>query len=548
MAFGRTILGVVLALAFLGPLLGPWLELAFDLRSFAAWGETSRILTLLGNSLSLFAFTSLIAVPWGTALAFALERGGLRFRAFLRFGILMGIVLPVPVLALAWQSVLAGILPRFSLTPGDVLWQPWQRGLVPAAWVHAMVGIPWVAAFVSLSLRRGEAALEEEAWLLGGRPFVMRAVLAPRIVRAMFASMLWLALQTGTEIAITDMMMVRTFAEETYTQLVIGGTGIRTSLALIVPLQIVSTIVFAAIVMKWLRRGTHADGELRNPRSFAIGKVQRWAGAMFAWGTLVLIFGVPFAALMRAAAEGSATPFSRFAAIFRTEGKCLLTSAVAALGTGLLAASLARRCCWAARNSAPFRTGLFALCIALAFSPSPILGFGLKMWIGWLVDVESALVSWELPPIRSALYDQPSPVPAMWAAGLRLFPLACLLLWPTISRIPRELLEQAELDGVNRGNRWRYVVKPATDETFRFAVFLVAAMAMGEVGAAKIANPPFFDVYILRLFDQMHYGSESTVAALALVQWFLSASLGALWWITRTTSSDGARDSSLSPA
>jgi ABC-type Fe3+ transport system permease subunit len=163
----------------------------------------------------------------------------------------------------------------------------------------------------------------------------------------------------------------------------------------------------------------------------------------------------------------------------------------------------------------------------------------INVLVGW----EATVVSWDFPPIRSLLYDQPSAFPAMWAGALRLFPLACLLLWPTIKSIPADWIDLARLDG---SDTWNRIVIPETRETFRTAVFLIAALAMGEVAAAKIVNPPFFGVYILRLFDQMHYGSESSVAALALVQWFLSGILGVLWWITRTSSAKVDRASSRS--
>jgi len=530
----RTLLGILLVGLFLGPMLGPWIDVAGDPQCFAAWRDAERIGSLLFKSLQLFLLTSAITLPWGTGIALAIERRGLRHRATLRAAMLFGLVLPIPVIALAWQSALGFWIPRLSLFPGDVVWQPWQRGLLPAAWIHAMVGLPWVAAIVSLVLRRTDHAVEDEARMTGGTRLLVKVVLGPRILRAMLAGAVWLAVQTGTEIAITDMMMVRTFAEEAHTQLVIGGPGIRTSLALVLPFQLA-----AAALAGWFawrirqdRAFTARDCEKAEPR-----RSHPWI-ALFVWGTVVIVLGVPLLALMVRIAG-----CQQVLTIIRTEGRCLIVSTATALATGWFTASLARRSCWAARNSTTFRIGLVTLGIALATTPGPILGFGLKSLIGWLVEWENGLISWDFPPIRSLLYDQPSPLPAAWAAVLRLFPLACLLLWPTIKQIPGEWIELAAMDGVRT---WKYVILPATRESFHTAVFLVAALAMGEVAAAKIANPPFFNVYILRLFDQMHYGSESSVAALALVQWFLSGILGTLWWITRTSSAKAAPASSRS--
>jgi iron(III) transport system permease protein len=528
--------GAALAVVFLGPLLGPWIELAFRPEGFAAWQEAERIRSLLFNSFLLFLFTSVIAVPWGAGLALVSERFAFRSRGVMRAAMLFGIVLPIPVVALSWQAALGNWIPQPNLAPGDIAWQPWRRGLPAAVWVHAMVGLPWVFAIVSLLLRRIDRGLEEEARIAGGGALVWRAVIRPRVERGILASAVWLALQTGTEIAVTDMMMVRTFAEEAYTQMVIGGPGIPHSLALVLPFQAIAFVVACWLV--WNLRTermlpTEEPPPLRGARGGRVGM------GCFLVVSVVFVLGVPFASLVQRC--GSA---NRVATVFHTEGRYLATSTAAALATGLLTAGLARRCCWCARTSPTFRVALTVLGIALATTPAPVLGFGLKAVIGTLVEWESGLGSWDFPPLRSLLYDQPSPVPSLWAAALRLFPLACLLLWPTITQIPEGLVEAATVDGESV---WKAVVVPATEGTFHTAVFLLSALAMGEVAAAKLVNPPFFGIYILRLFDQMHYGTEASVASLALVQWFLSGILGVLWWITRTSSGRPGRVLSRSP-
>ena len=60
------------------------------------------------------------------------------------------------------------------------------------------------------------------------------------------------------------------------------------------------------------------------------------------------------------------------------------------------------------------------------------------------------------------------------------------------------------------------------------AALAVTALSLGEVSAGKLVNPPFRAAYILRLFDQMHYGTDSTVAALCLLQVAVTVVLAAL--------------------
>jgi ABC-type spermidine/putrescine transport system permease subunit II len=77
------------------------------------------------------------------------------------------------------------------------------------------------------------------------------------------------------------------------------------------------------------------------------------------------------------------------------------------------------------------------------------------------------------------------------------------------------LLDAAAVDGIGR---WGAVYGPLTGPAFVRAGLAVAALALGEVSAGKLVQPPAAPAYILRVFDQMHYGTDSTVAALALVQ------------------------------
>jgi ABC-type Fe3+ transport system permease subunit len=161
--------------------------------------------------------------------------------------------------------------------------------------------------------------------------------------------------------------------------------------------------------------------------------------------------------------------------------------------------------------------------VVLAVTPGPVVGLGLKAAIGGLIDAEVWLLHRAnlhptFPPLWSALYYQPTPLPAGWAALVRLFPIAVVIIWPTLRAIPRDLLEAARLDGLGPVGEWRYVIVPLTGAAAGRAVLAVAALALGEVSAGKLVNPPFHSAYIFRLFDQMHYGTDSTVAALCLLQ------------------------------
>jgi iron(III) transport system permease protein len=124
-------------------------------------------------------------------------------------------------------------------------------------------------------------------------------------------------------------------------------------------------------------------------------------------------------------------------------------------------------------------------------------------------------VSLMFPPLRSSLYDQPSPLPTLLAGLLRFLPVALLIVSPVIRALPRDLRDLAMLDG---RSAWWNVGRPATARATMLAAIAVAGLTLGEVSASKLVAPPGYQLFIFHLFDQMHYGAEPTVAALCLVQ------------------------------
>ena len=148
------------------------------------FAEADRIAGLALNTLILAAIASSIAVPLGVFVAVVLERVRVPGAGVLRVLVLIGLFVPLPIYAVAWQVILGTWLPPLSLAPGDVAWRPWSQGLLPAGWVHGMAGLPWVVWIVSAGLRKADRVLEEDAMLTGGPQAVLRNVLLPRAMLA----------------------------------------------------------------------------------------------------------------------------------------------------------------------------------------------------------------------------------------------------------------------------------------------------------------------------------------------------------------------------
>ncbi|MFO0851253.1 MAG: ABC transporter permease subunit [Gemmataceae bacterium] len=512
MSLLRLLITAALAVGLLAPVLVP---AARTVGGSAVWREAGRIAELAATTAQLAGLAVLLAVPLGTLLAVALERVSLPGRGFFRLLVLAGLFVPLPVAAVAWQTVFGQWLPPLRLAPGQVAWRPWSLGLLPAAWVHAAAGLPWVIWVVSAGLRTGDRGLEEDALLTGGPGAVVRWVVLPRAAVAAVAAGGWVAVQAVTEIPATDAMMVRTFAEEVYTRFVAGEDGFAAAVAVTVPAWGVA-LVLAGWLATWaVRRFGPPPEAAGEPGDIPVSPRTRWLAAAGVWAAALVFAGLPLAAL---AWKAGSVETVRTAWV--VHWRVLVGSVGTAATAGLLAAGLTWVACWQATGSRWFARLLFVACVVLWVTPGPVVGFGLLDTIRGLVRVEGdALnrlgVSVAFPPLASALYDQPSPVPTVWAAVVRFFPVAVAVLWPAVRAVPRELLDLAKLDGVSE---WRLVVAPLTGPAFVRAGVAVAALALGEVSSTKIVVPPGREEFVLRVFDQMHYGSESSVAALCLLQ------------------------------
>lgn len=526
----RSLFAALLVLLFAGPLLPPVLTAVCQPTAFAAFAEWDRLGSLLANTLLLALLAVVIAVPLGTLLAVAVARGPAVPARFLRAAVLVGLAVPIQVSAVAWQAVLGGWLP--SVAPlGTVQWRPWNTGLLPAGWVHGMIGVPWVAWIVGGVLSRTDQTLEDDATLSGGWRAVLWRVVLPRAALAAAVGGGWVAVQTATEMTVTDAMMVRTFGEEAYTQFLIQPATDKDSplmtpqvgaaVVVTLPVWLLGAVAAAAGGVAVARR-VRVTAEVSDARPL-VGR-----GWVTVGGLIVgLSAGLPAAALVAKASAGGL--FANLRLAVQANGQTLLSSVLWAGVAGVVTAWLARRACWHAARRRWFAGGLFALCVLLFLAPGPVVGFGLKWDILHLVLLEDRALGGRnavaYPPLATLLYDQPSPLPVLWAAVVRLFPLACAVVWPAVRAIPAELYEAAAIDGGGARGEWRWVVAPLTRRAFAAAAVGVTVLALGEVSAAKLVCPPGYRSFILELFAQMHYGAEATVAALALVQLGVTAAV-----------------------
>jgi iron(III) transport system permease protein len=519
----RRALIVVALVAALGvPLLLPLTSLR-SASAWTSWAEADRLVELAGTTLGLCLLTLLFALPAGVVLAILLYRTDLPGRRPLRAVLVAGLFVPLPLFALAWQSLGGG-------------WRPWTQGVVPAAFVHGMAALPWVVWLTGLGLARVEPDLEEDALTAMPAGRVLGRVSLRLAAPAVGLAALWVALQAAGEITVTDLGLVRTFAEEVYTQFVTDSPdALGRAVAVALPMTAIAVVVVALVFRRWADRLAVASSS-RPALVVPLGRT-RWPVFAVTMIFVSAYVGVPLFSLIRQAGGGDHWTIARLAIELRRAATLhvpmVLDSLLWAAIAGVLAAGLAQLASWVALDSRVARRLLFVLTVALWAVPGPVIGFGLKEAIDRLMDVEDVLLGWiTARPLRAILYDLSTPAPVLWAHVARLFPYAVAVVWPAVRDVSRDLREAAWIDGATPWGEFRHVVWPATRRAFAVATVVVTALALGELAASKIVQVPGRSTFAQELFAQMHYASTATTAALALVQLALAI---AAWGVLSMT-------------
>lgn len=499
------------------------------LRSPASWGvwqEAERISALLRNSVLLCLGSALLSAFGGLILGSLLFKTDMPGRRIAQGVLILTVFVPLPLVTTACQMGFRALLP---IPSGGV----WPLGLGPAILIHALLGLPWCAVVIGLGLLCVEPELEEDALLTlpPGQVFV-RVTLRRAMPFIAFAGMLT-ALTAWNEMAVTDFVRLRTFAEEVYLQVQGGGSDEQARAAAAVMPFVLAVAVGVVTLISWWRNALPQRNWFTSPpRLFPLGR-WRWPVAVVTYGfglaiLVPLLTGLLLRAGLRyATADQPGEPtwdgwlfLERYLRVWTGQIDLLLASGAMAAGTGLATALLALFTSWLSRDSVIFDRYLWFTAAVLWAIPGPLLAFG------WLDLIQRLL---EMPGntlVRLLLYERPSPLPNIWICAIRFLPIALALLWPIVRLIPRELEESATLDGLGPLARFRRIVLPLTIWPVAWTALIVAVLTLGEISASKLTATPGFTPLAHHVFQQMHASADAELAALALVMLTLIAAGG----------------------
>jgi iron(III) transport system permease protein len=526
-------------------------------------GAIARPLRLALETIGLVLFTEVLALPLGILLAVLLFRTDLPGRRWLLALVALTAFVPLPLHATAWLGAFGNVGRAQAIGIRPIL-----VGRTGAAVVHALAALPWVVLIVGAGLCAVEPELEESALLDYGAIRVLMRVTLRRTLGAMSAAALAVAVLTAGDMTVTDLLQIRTYAEEVYLQYSLGRGPGEAALVALPPLILLGTLII--IVGRTLARldPSRLVSSFSRARLWPLGQMRMVCGGLL-FALIATSMALPIYSLIWRAGrvagranQGRPPTWSlagligtlRFAAddIWEPLQQSLVLTAVAATVTVSLAGALA----WATRRSWTWRlVALVTLALTLA-APGPVAGMALVLAyraIPRIHDSPEVLLAAQafrsIPlgprvamlstpgPLRSValvlayrelpvLYDSPAMI--VLAETLRSLPYALLLLWPFLRSFPQDYLDAAALDGVGPWGQVYRVVLPLSRRAFLAAWAVSFAFGLGELPATNLAAPPGIQPMSVLIWALLHTGVESHLSGVALIMLAVVATAGCI--------------------
>lgn len=491
--------------------------------------DDARQLLLLRNTLLLAAGSCAISLPLGTALAFLLWRTdvpGRRLALAVAGGLL---IMPLYLQAAAWDAGW-GQLGWYSLSRGPSA-APWLSGWCGAIWVHSLAAVPGVVLLAGAAAVAVEPELEEDALLAGSAWQALAQVTLPRMSAGVAIAAGWVLLATSVEMTVTDLFLVRTYAEELYSGFALGDSPAAAWQAAMPGMLAGSALILVALAAA-LRVVPTLQTPERPARSYRLKRARRpAAGAVLL--CCLLMAGVPLSNLvvkaglvvqqagdvrLRQWSAGHffhviASSFSRFRSeLFWT----LLIGTLAATCAVTFGAGLAW---WARRGGWRAVPALVVAAAGLAL-PGPLIGLG----VIWLLDREGlGVLVW--------LYDRTVFAPVL-AILVRVLPLAVLGCWYLLRSVADDGLDSAACEGAGAWSRFRLVALPQRRAGLAAVWLVVFAAASGDLACSILVVPPGVTTVPIRVFGLLHAGVDDQVAGLCLVVFAgMAAVVAAATWL-----------------
>lgn len=490
-----------------GPLAALCVEALRTPHAWSVWLEADRLIGLSGRTLLLAGGVVCLVLPVAAPLGWLLFRTDLPGRRLLLLLTLLALVTPLTLQGAGWFMLWRQLeLPIRD----EAAWR-----LAAAIALHAAAALPLAVVLCGLGFCWVEPELEEETLLAGSPWLVLRHVSWPRSRWARGLAVLAVALTVVNEITFTDLLAVRTWAEEVYVEFNSGSAAAARAVAACLPLALLLALAGLG-ALAWLRRAQPSRlGWQRPALTWALGR-WRWpalglALVLLAPPLVIPVVGLAAKAGATTAGWSAATLGVRVGEQARRSGWVIGDSLLLALLVGVTVAGSATLCLWWARGKAARGRWLWSAAWLLWALPGPLLGLALLQFTLWILATPVG------PWLRPALWDGPSLLPNLWVQWLRFLPLGLVLLTPSAAMVPRSWDEEAVLSGARGWSRfWLALGRPLLPAAGATAA-AVALLSLGEISASKLVTTPGFLPLAQHVFMQLHAAADAEVASLALL-------------------------------
>ena len=448
---------------------------------------SARQSELLLRTLSLGAGAALCAAAVGLPLGVVLGRCDPSRVRVARFALVVPLILPPYVLALAW-TVLA-----------ERLLGSWTYSLPAAAAVLGFALFPIVMLGAEAAMRSMSARLEEAGRLVAPARQVWLKILLPLMMAAIAASTLVVFVLSISDFSVPSMLRVRVYTTEVYTAFA-ALYEFRLATLLAAPLAVIASVA-SVLALELVRRpsaGRVDRGQIgpRWPPSR-----QRLAALLLMVAAALVTF-TPVGAVAIEARRGRVA-FADAASVDAISNGLWwsLTSATLVVVVGALLGY------WRTKAGAARAHLADVSWIALFAIPATVAGIGI---IGL----------WNRPGLLGELYR--SGVVVVLAYVTRFLPIAALLCAAFLRRAPPGLEEAAIVSGA----RWRRVfiriVIPAARSGVVGVWLAMFILMSGDVALTILVAPPGESNLAVRAYTLMANSPVGDVARIALVQIALS--------------------------
>jgi len=380
-----------------------------------------------------------------------------------------------------------------------------------AALIHGLMYIPLASLLIGLGLLFVDTDIEEAALLDYTRWQVILRMTIPHAAWSIIASALVIFVLVITDYSVTDVLQVRCFAEEIFTQFQLKGER-ATPFLLAVPVMVLISLIFWVLKRGF---GNLARPLLQGPRRKPILVSLKPRECLLAWSVTAILFLASVWAFARLfqPLENQA----HFLETYKSFSGDWPRTIWIALSTGIIVALLSLTFSWMLVTTIKLRYLIGAKLVCLISIPAPALAMTLVWFTNhaspdWLMSLLTSIGIAQDP--FDVFYH--SSVRYVLAIGLRFLPIAVLLVLPAVYRLPHSLEDAARSDGADWLTvMWRIYLPEAKGNVF-LATLVVMILAVGEVDCSYLMAPPGKPTLSVRFFTFIHFGLDHQIATLCL--------------------------------